>query len=133
MKKAIVGVMILLFTSVAAAIWVTEPKPTAIANEIKPDSTPYLNLLDTKNQSKIPLPKENLSSPNRFKFPPIPKPASDMSEIKPDSTPHLNILDPKHPLHGKVPLPVRKHLPPLPDEIPNPELILQIIKGVWNG
>jgi len=41
----------------------------------------------------------------------IPKPVSDMNEIKPDSTPHLNLPDPEHPLHRKIPLPVRKNLP----------------------
>jgi len=144
MKKASVGVVILLFATVAVAttIWITEPKPTANSNEIKPDSTPYLNLLDKENLSEIPLPKENLSSPERFKFPPIPNPASDMSEIKPDSTPYLNILDPEHPLHGKIPLPVRKHLPPPPDGIPNPgkgdygtsiNRNLDGIKGVYAG
>jgi len=86
MKKAIVSVTLLLIITVAdAALWIAVPKPTANLNEIKPDSTPYLNLLDAENQSKIPLPKENLNSPDRFKFPPIPNPASDMSEIKPDS------------------------------------------------
>lgn len=111
-EKIIIALTTLALFALVTA-WVVEPpKPTANLDEIKPDSTEHLNLLSTENQSKIPLPKENLSDPNRFKFPPIPSPTDDMSEIKPDSTPHLNILDPKHPMYGKMPLPVRKHLPP---------------------